>query len=361
MAKCFKVILSFSILFLAGNCFSCDKNNYACTGKVLIVSGIQSSGKTTLVQEILKEFPHYKTIDRQKIIYTVMEIFYGDLFKEVKKITGIEIKSILHYNSIIPEKLESPAREKFIKLKKKNFNMLIESKDDFLRAVFLKYSDEIRKNLSSGFNTIIDDALLSYDQGYDILLSYCKGIRIKRVLLFNTMEEILQKCTIRNSKFLKPLDFSKDINFLITEMEKKAITHGGSQSSYRWPHSIVEDYRKFYEFKSPSNSEDIILAKSTRKSARKTLQKINVEQLKLLKILTNNNSIMMDKTYIENKLDQIFGKKNEVNIVSKGRFDYVIRASEIKDLSNKSNLLSQFREIFEWLDSPCDSANPDSF
>lgn len=350
MARLIKIVVSISILFLLSSFKVVDNNNNCNSevGKVLLIIGPQSSGKTAFVTKILESSNQYKTIDRQKIIYETMQECYADLFAEVEFITGIKIKSLLHYNSIVLDSLNPDVRNKFIQLKEKYRNVINERLKEFFKKVFIKYNESIRLNTSNGYITILDESMIRSNDDFDLFLSCCKGIEVKRVLLFNTLEEILEKCMIRNRKFLKFFDSNKDIKNAITQMENEAIKTGGSQESYRLPHNIIRDYKEAYKFTTSENANNVILSTLTKEKAKKVLTRINNEQLKLLNILGNNiASTTINSNFVENELQQIFRSANTVNITSKIKFDYVIKASEISNLSNTKNLKKHLEKILE--------------
>ena len=55
----------------------------------------------------------------------------------------------------------------------------------------------------------------------------------------------------------------------------------------------------------------------------------------------------MNFNFVENELQQIFSTANTVNITSPIKFDYVIKAVEIKNLLNTKNLQKHLKKILK--------------
>ena len=65
-------------------------------GKVILVTGPQSSGKTTLIFKIIDKIPNLHTINRKAISFSLIpeidKLFFTDLLEEVRKLTNREFK-----------------------------------------------------------------------------------------------------------------------------------------------------------------------------------------------------------------------------------------------------------------------------
>lgn len=346
MIRTIKLSLLFCILPFMLSSFSQNTLQENKKDQVIIIMGIQSSGKTTLVSKILKQDKQFKTIPRQKIMYKIWAQHYQDLFKEVKDLTGIEINGFLHLNSIMPDTLPSGTREKFIQLRKRYQDIIEERRDNYLKAIFAQYKDEINKNILSGVTTIIDEALIRTDEDYKLLLSYLDGINVKRLLLYSSLDDILKKCQSRNSKFYNSVDPTEDIEQSITKMEKDEVVTESSQNSFRFPYKIVIDYKGMYKFVTSKQKDSFILDTLVKSETRQVLEKINEEQQTLLEILGSNKNTK-DTHYVENELRAIFGSADKVYVVSKMGFDYLIKTEEIDNLS-KINLLAYFKSAINF-------------
>jgi hypothetical protein len=331
-------------------------------GKVLIVSGPQSSGKSTLAFKMLEHFPNFSTINRNKIIQDVTNQVFGDCFAEASNITNQQINSFLHLNSIISESLPLEKKDQFLYLKHKIEAVISQKKQKFLMDIFSKYYIEIKKFILSGINVIIDEGLIHLDEEYSIF-KYCCGNykNIKIMLLFNTMEENLTKCIVRNNKFLDLLSTNESLYDSIRKIDEQEISSGNSMSSYRSPLKIIKNYKEFYCFDTYVNTEKSILSEISRNSTNDLFLKVCNEELKLLSALNQGNKLKLEVPFdMEQELNSIFKNSNVAYITSKIKFDFIIPASKIPTLDlleNVSFLNNLLKDIIPWLSSYDDTIN----
>ncbi|MCP5378783.1 MAG: hypothetical protein H6910_06690 [Rickettsiaceae bacterium] len=323
-------------------------------GKILVINGPRSSGKSTLTLKLLESFSNFATVNRNLIIHEVANEIFGDFFIEATFITKQPITSFLHLNSINPESLVVGKKEEFLALQKKLNCAILQRNHQFLSSIFLKYYSEIKKIIASGTNVIIDEGLIHSNEEYDLFKKCCGDyINIKNILLFNTISETLDKCLARNSKFLELLSFHESLEKSITEALKEENSKGSSISSYRFPIKTLKSYKEFYCFNVNKIPQKIILDEISKEDMRFLLVKIHNEEIKLLQAF-NKNITLIPKTYmnVEQELDKIFVNSNIVYISSKIKSDFIIRSAKIKTLNllDDVNFLNDLlQEVICWI------------
>jgi len=331
-------------------------------GKILLVSGPTSSGKTTLVFKIAEKLTAFKTFNRKilhgKIDPEVNKVFFETLFEKITLITGKKVTNINQLYEINPEDVSILNRDQLKALKDQAITISEgpEFKDFVLKLIFYSYYDEIKKYIFSGENIIIDEVLVDSDRSYSLFV-FCFNYypHIRRVLLFDTVEGTLEKCNIRNIKALELLEQSQSIEDFKQKLKKLELESGSSEACYRFPKLVFESYKEYYAFTDNTSNDKIILGNTTYRKITSTIFEIAQEHLKLLKILGKRGYIIdMSKHLInvEEELEKL-PKKEIIYITSKSHFQYLIKASSITELTlldNPNFLKYLLRDILPWLD-----------
>ena len=317
-------------------------------GKILLICGPQSSGKTTLVYKIIEKVPNSYSINRkalsESITYIIDDIFFSELFKQAAYITGREIKNGHQLHSIKYEEIQDLSCRSQIKDLQLKFLEIISTQSfyqTYLVKLFSAYFNEIKQYIFSGANIIIDEGLINSEEAFSIFHYSCNYYSgIKKVLLFSSIHDTYTKCMIRNKKFVALLDRYSDEVDINATMHRIEIDSGGSSDIYRRPKSIIRNYKEYYDFKTHISVNDVVLEEITKKDTQLIFFKIAIEQLKLLGLLSYKGLVettTKDRVDIQKELDEIFKGYERVYLVSKISFDYVIDSSVITDLSLLSN------------------------
>lgn len=332
-------------------------------GKILLLSGPESSGKTTLMLKIIDKFPNWKTINRKKIAQEVfdsekIQSFFFNYLAEVSNITGKHIITLEQLYQINDEGLTSSYKIRIKKIKNEIAAITTAEyfRDIFLTQIFLAYYDALKQYIFAGDNVIIDEVLVSSEREYGIFRYYCNYPNIKRMLLFNTMSEILEKCIIRNNKFLTLLNEHLNIDDFIASQKKMERETGSSSSTCRMPGDIIKAYKRYYHFKVIPVNNDIILEETTLDTLQSVICRIAKQQLSLIKNLVKKGYIIditENLVDVSKELQEIFGTAKKAYVISKTTFEYIIKApgvTELTELDNVEFLQNLLKDVFEWKD-----------
>ncbi len=332
-------------------------------GKILLLSGPESSGKTTLMLKIIDKFPNWKTINHKKIAQEVfdsekIQSFFFNYLAEISNITGKHIITLEQLYQINDEGLTSSYKIRIKKIKNEIAAITTAEyfRDIFLTQIFLAYYDALKQYIFAGDNVIIDEVLVSSEREYGIFRYYCNYPNIKRMLLFNTMSEILEKCIIRNNKFLTLLNEHLNIDDFIASQKKMERETGSSSSTCRMPGDIIKAYKRYYHFKVIPVNNDIILEETTLDTLQSVICRIAKQQLSLIKNLVKKGYIIdiaENLVDVSKELQEIFGTAKKAYVISKTTFEYIIKApgvTELTELDNAEFLQNLLKDVFEWKD-----------
>jgi GTPase SAR1 family protein len=334
-------------------------------GKVLLIVGPPSSGKTTLVLKLLEFIPNLFTINRKELLFKHIpnliskaeQVFCNELLKEASELFEKPINNSLELYYLKPEELkEKYKREALAELKSKFKKIASSEKFDHfvLHGLFTEYYNELKEYIFSGRNVIIDEGIISSQASLDIFRNCCNNYSgIRTALLFNTPEDTLKKCVIRNNKFAELLEKFHGVENIKQTIERTTVESGNSSEIYRVPNSLIDDYIKYYDFKPDINEYDTVLGKISKQELETLYYQIILEHLKLIGLLNYKNyERTLEKGLKDRKkeIDKIMQNSELVYIVSKVKHDYYINTSDTMNISllYDSNSL---KDILLWLTS----------
>ena len=309
--------------------------DYAMTG-VLLISGPQSSGKSSLVESLVSNFPNCVKIDREKIISDADNVFFGEFFQKAESLTGKNVNSFLTLSTLDNGQFNNETSALLSTLQKECYQYYTNNRIAFLTTIFKEYNQLINNNIQNNLNTIIDEGLIYSDEDYE-LFKEClgaNGVDTKRILIFNTINETLAKCDIRNKKFLTKLDQYKDLETTIKAMEQEEAETSYSTSSYRFPTTIMKYYKRYYDFKNNRNDTDLVLDEIDFDDLGGTIDKINILQSELLERIGSGKNNLLDK---ESVLQEIYDGSEIVYVTSKAKYNKIIYSRKIESLDSLSN------------------------
>lgn len=314
-------------------------------GKILVVVGPQSSGKTTLVSKIIKAIPSLCTINRKEILFGLVpeldRLFFSELIKEVSEIIGRKIKDHIELfqfktEDILDEDLRSKVNGLQTQLKS-----ILQSKEfekSFSSLSYKGFYQKMLEHLNNGANVIIDEASINSNKAYKTFVECCDNYpNIRIILLYDTLEGNAQKCFKRNTEFasiISEYDTTKRISQIIKEIEIKS---GGSSSTYRLPKTLIKNYTEYYSLKSQVSSDESVLGVISKEKLRGLIIKMAKEHLKILGLLYyRGDKITKDLVEIEQEVAEII-KDAKLYVVSKMTFDHIIHAEQIPSLASLNN------------------------
>jgi len=293
-----------------------------CLGKVVLINGVSSVGKTTLTCK-LNTFGFNKvSIDDvyDKILLDHLSAFicyemnyfrcYGLLkFDDIKKIffehkinennyTKLQLEFIDHLKTCVseipkvPDWFQDPERA------------LIRVNDEIF--------NEVKKFIFSGQNVVID-TLITSDEQLDCI-SYCFGrYPIFTVLLYSSLEENLKRCFLRNEKSFKENSFD-----------------------HRSPTNIINQYCTLYNFTS-----DIVLSSKSKK--------VNKEEVLICLGQAKNNLLkLLDYTGVKSEKEEI----SELNSVVKKAFNCMMLYNNVKNVFAVSSVKHDYTLDTETEENP---------
>lgn len=334
-------------------------------GKILIIHGPSSSGKSTLLFAILKRFPNCVTINRKKIQSAskiiVTKFFFTALLKEASLIIGREISSLSMLYTLGSQEIPKHRIAEFNSIKRQIKQILAteQFKKYSLQILFSSYYEESKQVIFSGYNLLIDETLLDDELSYEIFCScYNFYPKIKSLILFNTLDDLLEKYITRNNKFISFSQQHTNNTDLLVALSSIEVTTGASSLTYRAPVEILGNYRKFYDFTPTLCTNNIPLARITRDELFVLINRINEQQLRLIQILDKFDvKLPVTQNYINplQVINEIFATTSSVYILSKRKYDFVVHSSQLQNLtllSENMAIMTKFlASVLEWLDT----------
>jgi dephospho-CoA kinase len=273
-----------------------------CLGKVFVVNGTSSAGKTTFTKYLESTL----SIKRISIDDIAWEIIYSYLLDNIhtefsliqQVLTMEEIRKILHRYKINIEKYNQSQLdniENFKKaLSKTSINLSIAN-------LFDRMYDVAKSFIFSGKDVIVDTVMEDNDLIHEFSY-YFRGYPILIMLLYSPLEKTLENCCIRNE-----------------------ISTQKGQCNYRWPSIIIDQYFKFY--KVISNKDNSALGDLNIHEIGSTLDKI-------IKNVSSTIGIIIDSADIDKVLKrEISGIEkvksvildNKLTVVSNTKYDVLVR------------------------------------
>ena len=315
-------------------------------GKIILITGPQSSGKTSLTHSLVKTIPNLYTINRKAISFNLVpeldKLFFNDILSEARKLTGKELKDGYELLQLRNIDIDASVINEVNLLKNQQQEILTSKKfnQTYFILSFEAYYVEIKKYIFSGYHVVLDESFINSDK-MDSMFRYCCDYypNIKRILLFDTIEGIYNKNVIRNTKFAEVLskeNYKKSIDQVIKEIE---INNGGSAEIYRLPESILKDYKEYYTFKTKVTDGDIVLGEITKKELLSIINKISIEQLKISGLLGYRGyAVKRDFIEVNEEAEKILAGSSKAYIISKTNPDHVINGSIIPATTLLNNL-----------------------
>ena len=233
-----------------------DKFFLEHTNKILLINGPTSSGKTTLMNIILKiKSLSFQTIARKKILYhsryTINKKFFHELEPQLLRLTGLTLSNIeeiflLKLNLSQHDQIAINTLKTFI-IKTINENSFNEI---YFNKVYENYLLDANRTLLSNNNSILDENLYSHPLQKDIFTNYFKNYII--LCLYSSLNELLDKSIIRNEKYLSFLEKKGNANLALT-IKDLEMANNSSEFNFREPIKIIASYMKFFKFEKSSN------------------------------------------------------------------------------------------------------------
>lgn len=329
-------------------------------GRILLIVGPQSSGKSTLISAMLEKLPICRTINRKKIISEVNEKSNRDYLRsillKIKEITGKEINNLNQFYLINEDEIDFNKKRTFAESKKDLLKTISSEKfNSYTRTnIFQAYALEFSSFLLSGFTVIIDETEINSDINYEKFYFYFKDTCIKKALIFNTLEQLLQKYIERNNSFLRLLESQKNIEEFLTLLNDQEKESGNSRFTYRPLNGILDNYKKYFIF-SPNcpNSKKPVLQVLHRSEMSRVLVKI-IEwdqefQRKLKKWDFFRRRFSAVPLKVDFLIESLLGDSEKVYIESKLDFDYVIE-SQFEPFCTSEHLVEHLpKNLVHWL------------
>ena len=313
-----------------------------CFGKVVVINGVSSSGKSTLSHYLSNFGFNIISLDsvRDKLLLDYADKHFKITITQIKEFLSDKIILKVLFGFKFTEVHYDRKKIELIKnLQKEFFNFIVQD-NNFLTTmqIFEQMYDISKKFIFSGQNVLLD--VMVYGTDVDMLRYSFRYYPMKIGLLYNSLEENLNKCFQRNY-----LSFKKDL------------------IEYRHPLDIMEQYREFYQFIDKSS---ICKYKSVFEKVDKSAVKNILEIAIHFQILLLNNfkyNLIADDAVCfiayDDKIQKIYEltetfktimmleMNTEVFVVSKMEYDFIIRTSDLKMINRKliSDISLQNKQI----------------
>jgi hypothetical protein len=200
-----------------------------CFGKVLLINGTSSSGKTTVCKYLSKFGFNSINIDEvaDEVIFGYFGKFTENIFLVKKFLTNDDMTRILNGYKV-KEVNYSESQLTIIKTLQDEINHILKHSLPNKMEIYDQVYEKAKKYIFSGQDVVID--IVAKDESVN-MLSYCFNYYPMLIaLLYSSLEENLIKCFKRNC----------------------ASAETGT-ADYRYPALIVDQYNSFYTFISKNN------------------------------------------------------------------------------------------------------------
>ncbi len=297
-------------------------------GKLIVINGPSSSGKTT-ISRCLEKFG-FNTLSIDDIWY---ECFYNKVLDqhENQKIKNsiTLVKGLLTQEDFIRLIDGLPLRyNKFLEHEKNAIDNLRSEIPNIFRSMELPSPIEIfdtayekaREFLFLGRNIILD--LVVSDVKYFSVLSYCfRYYPLNIALMYTPLDEGLKRCGQRNYKFFKSISID-----------------------YRYPGQVISQYLDFYNMHGESSVSISPLEVLFKKNIKKVLKNAVQQQNLLDNFLKERNideiSQLQTTHNIHSQIDFVLEKINSfpgdtTYVFPKVDYDILIRTKEIRQFDEQ--------------------------
>lgn len=307
-----------------------------CFGKVVVINGVSSSGKSTLSHYLSNFGFNIISLDsvRDKLLLDYADKHFKIPITQIKKfLSDTIILKVLCGFKFTEVHYDKQKIELIHNLQKQFFNFILQD-NNFLTTmqIFEQMYDISKKFIFSGQNVLLD--VMAYGKDVDMLRYSFRYYPMKIGLLYNSLEENLNKCFQRNYLSLK-----KDL------------------IEYRHPLDIMEQYKEFYQFV----SKDSIFKYGSvfEKVSKGTIKNVLEIAIHFQILLLNNfkyNLIADDAVCFmayDDKIKKIYELTEmfktlmileadiEVFVVPRTEYDFVIKTSDLQMMNRK--LISDIR------------------
>lgn len=308
-----------------------------CFGKVLLINGTSSSGKTTICK-YLSNFG-FNLISVDELYDNVLLDFLDKFSKNISYVNSFLIdgdaKRILSGYKV-KEDNYSKNQLATIEILQDEINHIVKHNSLPNKIeIYHKIYEKAKKYIFSGQDVVID--ILVNENSLN-MLSYCFNYYpMKVALLYCSLEENLEKCFSRNSISLKT-----------------------NTVDFRYPAMIVDQYNKFYSFVSEDSvsKEDNVIEMVNKDNARIILEVaksldydlfLHIKEIRYREKYhyyegMNDNEVvqwMHDKVAkIEN--DMMLGNLQKLYIVPKVRCDFILKSPYLEYINNFILNISNF-------------------
>lgn len=336
-------------------------------GKVLVIGGLQSSGKTTLVSKIIEQMPNCYTINKKALAYKITpiidKIFFANLLEKAILLTNKPTIVSYELYNITYEMLIDQTRASELDDLKFEYQKIVSGKkffETYRITLFTEYFKELKKYIFSGRNVLIDETLINSEEVYDIFC-YCCGYYsgIRSALLFNSIQNTYENCIARNKKFALLLEQSTAADDFKSLIKKLEIESGSSSSTFRLPKTIITSYMEYFNF-APTLSKGALTI-NTREELHTIFSKIAQAHHNLQSLLSYKGLIEdrdKDMVDIETELSKIFVTTNKVYVISKMNFDYVINLSKkSNNFYEEDDINHLLKDIFLWFNADSNNSS----
>jgi predicted kinase len=224
---------------------------FKCYGKLVVLNGVSSSGKTTLSKAIEASY-HYKRVSMDDIMSKIfIEKIMQQLPEELQSLSHKDIMNVFFRCKFAGTSLEVQKLAAYLEVTQMQLPF------PKIERVWKQVYEEMMPSILSGANVVID--LVIYDnEGIQLLRSCLNYYPFTHMLCYVPLEMNLERCAGRNQKAL--------VN---------------SELDIRFPGGIISQYLEFYRITKQKTGADVHLLE--KRLPQKELEELIKEEHELFR------------------------------------------------------------------------------
>lgn len=300
-----------------------------CFGKVILLNGVSSVGKTT-VANYLGRFGFNKI----SIDDIFDEIIFGEIYNVISpqnKLMRDDIKRLYFGYSLNKSKYSKNPQKNDMELLENSITLIRDKCNSYFKdpKAEVKFYDRIynkaKKFIFAGEDVVIDIVMFYNSIG---CLSYCFGnYPIQMILLYSSLAKNLQNCFFRNTSSIK----ENLVNF-------------------RYSTDIIKQYLIFYKFTNNSTTE-LVIEKVDKSKTKDILGQVIENVLTLLDYIgctkeEKDTQVKESKLIIKEIVNLITLNSNDVYVSLREKHNFLnIEKIEVTEDSSLINLIGADIEV----------------
>ena len=240
----------------------------ALAGKVLLINGPTSSGKSSIANLLCNSQFGFKKLNTKKIASDILKSheksFFSEELSRAAKLTKKTVNNVKTLNYFC----ENSNNAEIKALHEKTFEkvgLLIET---LFRDLYDAFREETMSIISSGYSCVIDHNVFldpypfRCNKFFELFSDF--GDNFRRLTLYTGMEKIFQNTLSRNHRFMEFAEGFSSWEAAFKKMEEEERRLGHTFLHYRQPVQIVQNWLLHYTLESKFDEKKEFLEKIRR-------------------------------------------------------------------------------------------------